>query len=71
MVGFPDLQNPAGTGDEYEYSIGNLANSMAIAMPGQAKALLTLGFIGTDTELPVTVRKTNAATPSDQVATTA
>jgi hypothetical protein len=69
-VAYPNLQVP-GPGDEYEYSKGNLANELALALPLTDKATVTIGFVGTDTEDPTTSRKTNAATPVLPVATAA
>lgn len=55
---FPDL----GTGDVdmYEYAKGNLVDSIAITMPLVDKATVSVGFIGTDTDVPTVTRKTNA-----------
>ncbi len=58
----PDLSAPGV--DEYEYSLGNLANTMALALPLAEKAGVTFGFIGTDTQVPSTTRATNADTPT-------
>ncbi len=58
----PDLYSPGV--DEYEYSLGNLANTMALALPLADKALITFGFVGTDTQVPSTTRATNADTPT-------
>lgn len=66
---YPDL---GGVGTpEYEYAIGNLANTMAISLPLTDKATVSFGFIGTDTEVPTTTRKTNAASALSPVQTTA
>lgn len=56
----------AGATDMYEYSLGNLANSMALALPLADKASVTFGFIGTDTNVPVASgsRASGAATPT-------
>lgn len=68
-VAYPDL---GGVGTpEYEYALGNQANTMAINLPLTDKATITFGFIGTDTEVPTTSRKTNAASASDPIQTTA
>ena len=47
----------------YEYSEGNVANSLGFNLPITEKALLTVGFIGRDTKSPVTPanRKTGAS----------
>jgi hypothetical protein len=55
----PDLGG-VGT-DEYEYAKGNFCNTMAISLPGQDKATVAFGFIGTDTEVPTTTRKSGAS----------
>jgi hypothetical protein len=54
---------PVADPDGFEYSIGNLANKLDWNMPLTDKATLTVGFVGTDTEVPVDNgdRKTNAA----------
>ena len=56
----------AGDLTMYEYSLGNLANSMAIALPLADKASVTFGFIGTDTDVPVSAgsRASGASTPT-------
>lgn len=54
----------AGATDRYEYSLGNLANTMALALPLADKAGITFGFVGTDTQVPTSVRATNADTPT-------
>jgi hypothetical protein len=54
----------AGDTPRFEYSLGNFANTMALALPLADKALVTFGFIGTDTDVPTAVRATNAATPT-------
>ena len=62
-VTYDGLDAPNST--EYEYAIGNLANTLAINMPLTDKATATFGFIGTDTEVPTPTRKTNAANAAD------
>ena len=57
--------------DEYEYAKGNYCNSMAINMPLADKATVTFGFIGTDTDDPITSRKTGPSTALDPSQTTA
>lgn len=52
----PDLGGVGTT--EYEYSVGNLANELALNLPLNAKATGTWGFIGTDTEDITSSRKT-------------
>jgi hypothetical protein len=64
-----NLQNPTGTGDEYEYALGNYANEMAFELPLAEKAIMTFGFIGTDTDVPTTVRKTGPSTALEPVGT--
>lgn len=58
---YPDLGG-IGT-DGYEYSIGNYCNEMSIDLPLADKAMITFGFIGTDTEAATTTRKSGADTP--------
>lgn len=67
---FPDVfetepATPVAEPNGYIYSVDNLCDSMAQSMPLTDKAVVTFGFIGTDTENPVdgASRKTNAATP--------
>lgn len=54
----------SGGAARYEYSLGNFANTMALALPLADKAIVTFGFIGTDTPVPTSVRATNADTPT-------
>lgn len=54
----------SGGSPRYEYSLGNLANTMAISLPLADKAGVTFGFVGTDTQVPTAVRATNADTPT-------
>jgi tail tube protein len=54
----------AGATPRYEYSLGNLANTMALSLPLADKATVTFGFVGTDTGVPTATRATNAATPT-------
>lgn len=66
---FPDL---GGVGvDEYEYAIGNFCNEVSLSLPLTNKAGVTFGFIGTDTEVPTTVRKTNASSARSPIQTAA
>ena len=56
---FPDL---GGVGvDKYEYAKGNFVDTLAITMPLTDKATISIGCIGTDTDVPTTSRATNAA----------
>ncbi len=70
-VVYDNLQNPDGTGDEYEYAIGNLCNEMTINMPGQDKGTISFGFIGTNSDDITTTRKGNTANAVDAVQTAA
>lgn len=65
----PDLGG-VGT-DEYEYAKGNYCNTLAFDLPLTDKATVTFGFIGTDTEVPTTSRKTNASAAIAPNSTTA
>lgn len=60
-----DPPTPVAEPNGYIYAIGNLANELVVELPGQDKATVTVGFIGTDTEDPVdgASRKTGASTP--------
>lgn len=70
-VVYDNLQNPDGTGDEYEYAIGQLANELALNFPGQDKATMSFGFIGTNSDLPGTTRKANTANAVEPLQTSA
>lgn len=66
---YPDL---GGTGtDEYEYAIGNFANSIALNLPLTDKATASWNFIGTNSDDITPTRKTNAASALQPVQTTA
>lgn len=60
---FPNLDAPNA---EYQYALGNYCNTVTFNLPLTDKALATFGFIGTDTENPVTSgsRKTGASAAS-------
>lgn len=60
-AGYPNLFAGPLTG--YEYAIGNYANEMAINGPLTDKIGVTMGFVGLDTEVPTSTRKTGGATP--------
>jgi hypothetical protein len=55
----PNLMPGGLTG--YEYSLGNYADSLSLAIPLSGKATITLGFVGTDTLQPNTVQALGAA----------
>ena len=69
-VVYVNLQVP-GPGDEYEYPTGNYSNVLSFNLPLTEKALMTFGFVGTDTPSPTTTRKTGASTPVGQNETAA
>ena len=56
---FPNLGAAGAT--EYEYALGNYANTLGFNVPLTDKSTLTLAFIGTDTDTPTTVRKAGAS----------
>lgn len=56
-----NLADP-GPGDEYEYSKGNFANQLQVNIPLTDKATMTVGFIGTDTDIPTATRRDGAST---------
>jgi len=58
---FRNLDNPSG--DMYQYSLDNLANTAAFNMPPRDKATTTFGFVGTDTDNPTDTQKSGASTP--------
>lgn len=60
---YDNLQNPDLTGPMFEYSIGNLANTMELKLPLNDKSSVSFGFVGTDTQVPTITRKTGASTP--------
>ena len=68
---YDNLQNPDGTGDEYEYAIGNLCNELTVNMPGQDKATLGFGFIGTNSDDITSTRKSNTANALEPTQTAA
>jgi len=57
---YPNL----GTGGvtEYEYPKGNYCNQVTFNLPLADKATASFAFVGTDTEVPTTTRKSGAAT---------
>lgn len=55
----PNLMPGGLTG--YEYSLGNYADSLSLSIPLSGKATITLGFVGTDTLKPNTIRALDAA----------
>lgn len=57
---FPGLDT--GGASEFQYAVGNFCNTAAFSLPLTDKATVTFGFVGTDTENPVTAasRKTGA-----------
>ena len=59
--------------DGYEYAKGNYCDQLSFNLPLTSKSTVTLGFLGTDTDLPVAAgsRKTNASTPIAPVDKTA
>lgn len=67
---YSNLANP-GPGDEYEYSKGNYCNELTIDLPLTDKSTLSLGFIGTDTDVPTVTRKTGASTARQPSGTSA
>ena len=56
---------------EYEYAKGNFCNQMTLNLNLTDKATVSFGFIGTDTEVPTTTRKTDAGTPREFAQTSA
>ena len=70
-LAYDDLQEPTGTGDEYEYALGNLCNELVFNSPGQDKATLGFGFIGTTTDDITTTRLSNSAEAVEPLQTAA
>lgn len=68
---YNNLQEPDGTGDEYEYAIGNLCNELTLNLPGQDKGTMSFGFIGTNSDDITTTRKGNVANAVGAVQTAA
>jgi hypothetical protein len=66
---YPDLGG-VGT-DEYEYAVGNFVNELAFNLPLTDKATCTFSFIGTNSDDITASRKTNAATATSPLRTTA
>lgn len=57
---YPNLDSGGAT--EYEYALGNYCNQVTFNLPLTEKATCSFGFVGTDTEVPTTSRKSGAAT---------
>lgn len=57
--------------NRYEYPNGNYCNTMALNSPLTDKATITYGFVGLDTPIPTSSRKTGADTPILPVQTAA
>ncbi len=68
---FPNLD--VGGNSEFQYAKGNFCNTLAFNLPITDKATMTFGFIGTDTDNPVTAgsRKSGASTATDPTKTAA
>lgn len=68
-IAMPNL----GTGGttRWQYAIGNYANQVTFNLPLADKATITFGFVGTDTENPVSSQETGADVPVEPVETTA
>ncbi len=66
---FPNLDT--GGNSKFQYSLGNFCDTAVFNLPGQDKATVTFGFIGTDTENPVVTgsRKTGADTATNPTQT--
>lgn len=64
-------ENLGVSGDEYEYAKGNYCNTIGFDLPLTDKAVMTFGFVGTDTEPPTTTRETGASSPVVPVQTSA
>jgi len=60
---YPNLGGVGVT--QFEYSKGNYADSLTFELPVADKALITWGFVGTDTEVLTSSRKTGASTAID------
>ncbi|UFK26768.1 major capsid protein [Roseobacter phage RDJL6] len=56
---YPNLG--AGGVTEYEYALGNYCNQVTFNLPLTEKATCSFGFVGTDTEVPTTTRKSGAS----------
>jgi len=57
---YPNLDSGGAT--EYEYPKGNYCNQVTFNLPLTEKATCSFGFVGTDTEVPTTTRKSGAST---------
>lgn len=68
-LAYPDLDT--GPTDAYQYSVGNMANEVAVSLPLADKAGISFAFVGTDTQSPTTTRATNAASPIQPLQTSA
>lgn len=68
-LAYPNLGG-VGT-DGYEYAKGNYGDTMSVSLPGQDKATVTFGYVGTDTPSATTSRASGASNPVEPVETTA
>lgn len=69
-LAYENLGSTPGT-DEYEYAQGNFLNEVTFDFPGQSKAMMKCGFVGTNCGNPTTVRATGASAATPAVATAA
>ena len=63
----------AGSATMYEYAKGNMANEISVELPLTDKAIVSVGFVGTDAQAPVALadRAQNADSATDPQFTTA
>lgn len=66
---YPNLGTGGAT--EYEYALGNYCNEVTFTLPLTDKATATFGFVGTDTEVPTTTRKSGASSAREPAKTAA
>lgn len=61
---YPDLATP-GPGSEFQYAIAGFADELTLNFELEALTTMTIGFVGTDTQVPVEAasRKAGAANP--------
>lgn len=68
-AGWPNLFPASATG--YEYALNNLANTVQWNMPLTDKATVTFAFVGTDTGVPTSTRKSGASSAIEPLFTEA
>lgn len=68
---FPNLDDTTPGASEFQYALGNFANTVTFNLPLTDKATVSFGFVGTDTEDPVVAasRKAGASAATNPTQT--